>query len=240
MNLMHKIMFKFHNLFRFEKLNSRDNLVFDVDLKEENSLNNIDLFKNLIIKHNELKDIIWIAIYHCLNTYDASKEYLTVLDVDFEIIADLIDGDDEHVNIPDDVKNEILDGNVLATFHNHFNGAIIPSSRDLENTILPFVKYMVITSHGNIGIIVNDNNDFDDDLFKLFKQEWIFYLTFTNWCFNNDVEEKLNNPSVLNNKIEEQILFEKYISKNLSKFVKEFNLRMEKYNVQFIQIMIKE
>ena len=43
----------------------------------------------------------------------------------------------------------------------------------------------------------------------------------------------------LDKRVKEQILFEKYISKNLSKFIKEFNLRMEKYNVYFLQIIIK-
>lgn len=50
----------------------------------------------------------------------------------------MVEGNQENVIIPNNVKKEILNGNVLATFHNHFNGAIIPSSKDLKNTILPF------------------------------------------------------------------------------------------------------
>ncbi len=46
--------------------------------------------------------------------------------------------------------------------------------------------------------------------------------------------------SILNKKLEEQILFDKYISKNLSKFCKEFNSRMKKYNLYFVHIIIKE
>ena len=39
---------------------------------------------------------------------------------------------------------------------------------------------------------------------------------------------------------EENVLFDKYISENLSKFGNEFNSRMEKYNVYFLQMKIKE
>ncbi|WP_298499055.1 hypothetical protein [uncultured Methanobrevibacter sp.] len=120
MTLIDKITFKFKNLLRFEKLNPVDNFEMAEDFEGDYHINNIDLFRNLISQHYELKEIIWVAIYHCLNTFDSSKEFLTVLDLNFEIIADLIEGDEEHVIIPEIIKKEILDGNVLATFHNHF------------------------------------------------------------------------------------------------------------------------
>ena len=168
-------------------------------------------------------------------------EYLTVLDINFQLIADLVEGNEEKVIIPDSVKQEILEGNVLATFHNHFNGAIIPSSKDLKNTILPFVKFMVITSENNIGIIVNDTNCDS----KLLKQEWIFFLAYVNWSFNitfaSEIEKiyalKLNDEKF---KKQEEILFNRFLSLNLKKFINEFNSRMEKYNVYFLYITILE
>lgn len=131
MSVINKIKLKFQNLIRFEKLNPINSFDFDENSKV-NNFNNIELFKNSIKNHKELKEVIWIGIYHCLNTFNLDDEYLTVLNKDFLIIADLIEGNDTSVDIPEFVKKEIYDGNVLATFHNHFNGAIIPSSKDLK------------------------------------------------------------------------------------------------------------
>lgn len=83
----------------------------------------------------------------------------------------MVRGDEGSVEIPKDVKDEMLSDNVLATFHNHFHGAILPSSNDLKNTIIPFIKFMVITSNGNIGIIVNDFVDLNEKIINLFRQE---------------------------------------------------------------------
>ena len=156
MSLINKITRKFQNLLRFEKLNPIDDFDFEDNFEKNNSKNNIVLFRKAFLKHPELKEIIWIALYHCLNTFDAKREYLTVLNVNYQLIADLVEGDDRSVEIPVNVKSEIINENVLATFHNHFKGAILPSSNDLKNTIMPLIRFMVITSNENIGIIVND------------------------------------------------------------------------------------
>ena len=37
---------------------------------------------------------------------------------------------------------------------------------------------------------------------------------------------------------ERQILFDKYVAKHNSKFADEFNVRMEKYNIELIQIKV--
>jgi hypothetical protein len=241
MSLINKLKIKFQNLIGFEKLNPLDNFDFDEESDGIKSINNIDLFKKAIEEHEELKEVIWIGLYHSLNTYKSDIEYLTVLNVDCLLIADLVEGNEEKVIIPDNVKKEILSGNVLATFHNHFNGAVIPSTKDLKNTLLPFVKFMVITSENNIGIIVNDMTD-DSELFK---QDWILFLAFINWSFNIDfareIEElydlKLNDEEF---KREEEILFNKFLAFNLHNLIDEFNLRMEKYNVYFLHINIME
>ena len=199
------------------------------------------MFKRAITEHPELKEVIWISLYHCLHTYDSKIEYLTVLDQNSHLIADLVEGNADNVIIPDNVKKEFFNGNVLATFHNHFNGAIIPSSKDLKNTILPFVKFMVITSDNNIGIIVNSTKC----NFELIKQEWNLFLAFVNWSFNVDFDSEIEKLYLLKLndkefKMHEEILFNKFLSLNLKKFVNEFNSRMEKYNVYFLYIYILE
>lgn len=111
--------------------------------------------------------------------------------------------------------------------------------------ILPFVKFMVITSKENIGIIINNNKNIDDGFIKSFKQDWMFYLAFIQWSFNNDMSNQIQQIYDLDLKKrrktkEEQILFDKYICYNIDKFRNEFNSRMEKYNVYLLQISIKE
>lgn len=244
MNLITKLKLKFHNLLGFEKLNPINNFDFNQTLEENYNSNNLESFKNIINTHEDLKDIIWIGIYHCLNTFDEINEFLTVLDKNNQLIADLLEGDDSSVNIPNDIKLQIENGNVLATFHNHFNGAIIPSSRDLKNTILPFLKFMVITSKENIGIVVNSNEKMDETFKKSLRQEWLFYLAYINWSFNNDMSNEIQqvydkNLTKIEKQKQEQILFDNYICLNLHKFINEFNIRMKKYNVYFLQIIIK-
>lgn len=62
------------------------------------------MFKKAVEEHNELKEVIWISLYHCLNTFEAKIEYLTVLDINFQLIADLVEGNEEKVIIPDKKK----------------------------------------------------------------------------------------------------------------------------------------
>lgn len=226
-------------------MNPDNDFVLDDNFEEIKLLNNLFLFKKAINENVELKEVIWIAIYHSLNTFNVKNEFLTVLSKKFILLADLIEGDERSVEIPKKVKEEILNENVLATFHNHFNGAILPSSNDIKNTIIPFIKFMVITSNGNIGIIVNDNDDYNDNLIELFKQDWIMFLSYVNWSFNNDMREEIQELydlklSKSEKEKEEFILFDKYLGDNLQRFIDEFNLRMEKFNVYFLQISIKE
>ena len=245
MKLVNRITDKFQNLIGFDKLNPINDFDFNDSFDEIKSLNNIDLFKKAIGEHNELKEVIWIALYHFFNTFNLDHEFLTVLNKQYQLIADLVEGDDRSVDLPLKVRNEMLNDNVLATFHNHFKGAILPSSNDLKNTIIPFIKFMVITSNENMGIIVNDSMDLDDGLIEQFKQELTMYVSYLTWSFNNskakDIQEIYDSElSEIEKQNAEQMLFDEYIGKNLGKFIGEFNSRMEKYNVYFIQIIIKE
>ena len=76
-------------------------------------------------------------------------------------------------------------GNILATFHNHFEGAIIPSSNDFNNSILPKLKFTVITSKNLIGIIINDNYELDSEIFLRLINDFKLFEVYIN-CFSND------------------------------------------------------
>jgi hypothetical protein len=80
MTFINKIQRKFQNLLGFEKLNPINDFDLEESFDQFQSTNNIDLFKRDITEHPELKEVIWISLYHCLHTYDSKIEYLTVLD----------------------------------------------------------------------------------------------------------------------------------------------------------------
>ena len=77
MNLVNRILRRFQNFIGFEKLNPSNNFDFHNSFEESNLISNIDLFKKAMEEHNELKEVIWISLYHCLNTFEAKIEYLT-------------------------------------------------------------------------------------------------------------------------------------------------------------------
>lgn len=240
MSLIGKITSKFQNLLRFEKLNPLNNYNFEESLENNHKSNNIELLKKAFDNHPELKEVIWIGIYHCINTVEFDNECLTVLDKNSDLIVDLLEGTDWKVNVPEIVKKEYKKGNILATFHNHFGGAILPSLNDFNNSVLPNISFSVITSADIIGIIINDNNAVDSIVFQQLINDFKLFEIYLNFCFSNDEYE---NVKILENTFKGQdfieqrkFLFDKYIAKNRVRFISEFNSRMEKFNVYYVYI----
>lgn len=242
MSFIDKITGKFHNFIRFENLNPDDNFDFEEEFDGIMAVNNINIFKKAFLKYPELKEVIWSGFYHCLNTLNFKHESLTVLNKNFDLIVDLLQGNDRNVVVPNSVKIEYQKGNVLATFHNHFNGAILPSINDFNNSILPKLNFTVITSENVLGIIVNDNDSLDSDSFQLLINDFKLFEVYLNFCFTK--EEYFNLKNLKNNfsgdefNKQREALFNNYIFKNLEKFVLEFNNRMEKYNVYYVYIKL--
>ena len=242
MSLINKITRKFQNLIGFEKLNPTNDFDFDGRFEEIKSIDNIELFKKAIHEHEELREVIWIGIYHCVNTSKFKNECLTVLNRNFELIVDLLNGEDRKVIVPMHVKEEYQKGNILATFHNHFEGAILPSLNDFNNSILPKLIFTVITSENSIGIIINDSAKYNSDIFQQLINEFKLFEVYLNFCFSNDEFKNIKNLEYEfeGDELKKQrgILFDKYICHNIEKFVVEFNSRMEKYNVYYIYIKL--
>lgn len=242
MTLINKIKTKFQNLIGFEKLDPLNNSNFEESSEKFESKENIILLKNLVENHPKLKEIIWIAIYHCSKTFKFKNEFLSVLNQDLELIVDLLEGNDRNVVVPNFVKSEYQKGNILATFHNHFGGAIIPSSNDFYNSILPKLKYTVITSENLIGIIINCNNQFSSEIFQQLINDFKLFEVYLNFCFSN---EEFENIKILENsfngvefKKKREFLFDAYVAKNVERFVVEFNSRMEKFNLSYVYIKL--
>jgi hypothetical protein len=228
------------NIFnRLNPLNSFDFGIDDAEIIKPPTSD--ELLIKTIECFSEFEKIILIAIYHLINTQNVKKEYLTVLTKDMRLIADLIEGKYGEVSVPENVKIESKEGNILVTCHNHFYGAIIFSLNDLKNSICPKVRFSIIVSEGNMGILVNEFNDFDEKSLNILKVElkdYINYVIFT-FIVNNEKEiEKLDNLNLEDKiySIEYQKLFDKFIASNNLKFINEFNVRMKKFNLYYLYI----
>jgi hypothetical protein len=125
MTFINKIQRKFQNLLGFEKLNPINDFDLEESFDQFQSTNNIDLFKRDITEHPELKEVIWISLYHCLHTYDSKIEYLTVLDQNSHLIADLVEGNADNVIIPDITSSVPLSSALTAPKDNITNKTIV-------------------------------------------------------------------------------------------------------------------
>lgn len=230
-------MVDFRNFLKLKNILSRLNPIpaFPFGDEEEvivKSQSQEELLKSVIKKYPQFKRIIMISIYHLINTQNVEKEYLTVLTKDLRLIADLIEGERDKVSVPKNVKEESKKGNVLVICHNHFHGAIIFSSIDFKNVLCSKIKFSVIVSNGNIGILVNEFSSFDEKYLKSLKielKDYIGYVMFTFIINNDEAIEKLDNSNLDDElySIEYQNLFDRFIAKNNLKFIDEFNLRMK-------------
>lgn len=202
-----------------------------------------DLLERTIKKYSKFQYVILIAVYHLINTKNVTEEYLTVLTKDKRLVADLVKGNSNEVSVPTNVKSEAKKDNILLTCHNHYYGSIIPSKRDFKNSLIPKILFTVIVSEGNIGILINEFNSFEDDKLQLLKIDLNDYIDYVRFSFivNNEFEiEELDNLNLDEDEyvIKYQCLFDKYVAKNNLKFVNEFNLRMKKYNLYILYIKL--
>lgn len=204
-------------------------------------ISSIELLEKTIKNFPNFEKVIMIAIYHLINTKDVDDEYLTVLTKDIRLVADLVKGESSEVLIPDIVKLEFKSDNILITCHNHFNGAIIPSFVDFKNSIYPKILFTVIVSEGRIGILINQFKNYDEEMLNFLKidlKDYIEYIRFSFIVNRKDEIKQLDNL-IFDEKlysIKYQLLFDEFVCENNLKFVNEFNLRMEKYNLYIVYI----
>lgn len=181
--------------------------------------------------------MILVAIYHLINTKGSHNEYLTVLSKNNKLITDLIKGNEEIVNIPVNVKLEGKNDNILVACHNHFfwsSNTII----DICSAIKYNCQFMVIVSDTKIGIIVNN---FDLSYKKAFIDQFILFNAYIQLCVDFEKSHELDNLDLMNLTSDERIkfeneIFDKFVGTNNKKFVDEFNVRFNKYNIYEIYI----
>ena len=225
---------------RLNPLNSFD--LEDIDVEIDKVPTSDELLQNIIKKYSNFEKVILTAIYHLINTQNVNNEYLTILTKKLRLICDLVEGTNGEVRIPDYVTNEPVN-NIFLTCHNHFHNAILPSSKDFKNVIKPMIKFTVIVSDDNIGIIVNELCENFYSLSKLEKKElkntWKTFKDFIIFCMASDFPEiifKFYNDEYSDEEF--QFFFEKYVGVNIQKFVDEFNARFKKYKIYYVYIKL--
>ena len=182
-----------------------------------------------------------LAGYHW-NNCDTEIECLTVLTKDGRLISDVFEGVEGETRFPESVLKEPVK-NILFTLHNHRYGAIIPSGNDIHNVIYPNISFTGIVSEKNLGLIINKNEYLNKHQIEEIENTFYFFNEYVTFCFDLDCKKnkrelKKNCSSKEEYKKKEKQLFDKYVSKNNSKFVNEFNDRMERYNIELVYIKI--
>lgn len=231
------------NIFsRFNPLESFDWGDWDIKVSEPPSSE--ELLEKIIKEYKQFDKVILIAIYHLINTQNVKNEYLTVLTKDLRLIADLVKGNNGTVDIPENLKRE-PSSNILLTCHNHFQKAIIPSTRDLKNVFKPNIKFTIIVSEDQIGILINNLAEnffkFDEYELKLFKETWKGFSDYIVFCLNQEKPKEVLKFYLSDNESDElkeefQKLYDEFVGRNIEKFIDEFNIRFKKYNIYYIHI----
>lgn len=234
-------------LTNFRKLIPKSKLSLSEKIHNEQSVDNakkhskkINL-SGLIIKYPEIPKLISLATYH--NKYvDNVNEYLTVLTKDGRLIADVFKGVKGETRFPQSVLDEPTK-NILFTLHNHRFGAIVPSGDDIHNVIIPNIQFTGIVSGKNFGLIINNNKQISKSKIEAIERDFNDFNEYVTFCFDLDCAKELSKlkkstSSKKEYKHKEEILFDKYVSKNNSKFIGEFNSRMTKYNIELIHIKL--
>lgn len=223
----------------FSRLNPMPFFKWKVDTDEIiPTLSSKELLEKVIEKYPEFKYIILVSIYHLINTKDEDKEYLTVLTKDLRLIADLIKGEDNNVGTPSYVETEGEKNNILIACHNHYFGAIIPSLGDICKALENNCNLISIVSENHIGLVVIDYNHGCD---KNLINEFVLFHGYFDICFDLEKHNELSQLELLqitDDKKEKLKLesYDKFISENSEKFVNEFNIRFNKFNICEIYI----
>lgn len=121
------------------------------------------------------------------------------------------------------------------TIHNHTDGVIIPSYKDMETNLNHNVKYGVVTAESRFGVVKYST--------KLSKQQIDLILTIhaslelkISLDFHNREKDKIKNCK---NEGEYNKEYYKFVSKNINDYVNEFNSRLKDYNVEITYFNIK-
>lgn len=236
-------MVKLNAFSRLKNFFSRLNPIpsFEWDEPEEEIIippSSSELLEMFVKKYPKFKYVILIAIYYLINTQGAKNEFLSVLTKDLRLVVDLVEGNDLIVNTPVQVEIESKKNNILIASHNHFFGAIIPSLGDICKALKCNCNLISVVSENHIGIVLIEYNSNCD---KKLIDEFFLFHGYLDICFAFERHDELSYLQSLQITDEEKEMmkleiYDKFISENTEKFVNEFNIRFNKFNIYELYI----
>lgn len=190
------------------------------------------------IRHDVLNDKSFTKfldeiLHHNNKTKGKLIEYLTLISKSQKVLKRFIKGINGQVSIPKKLKNRKFH----MTIHNHTDGAVIPSYGDMNNNLKHDVRYGIITAETRFGVIKYKTN------LSVKQKELILAIhsTFVIKIFDDFEKTERKKIKGLDKESDEYvILFNKYVSRNINKYVNDFNSRLKVYNIEITYINIKE
>ena len=192
----------------------------------------IEQIREDILNDKSFTKFIDEILHHNNKTKGKLIEYLTIIDKSHKILKRFIKGINGHVKIPKRFKNKKLH----MTIHNHMDGAVIPSYGDMNNNLKHDVKYGIITAETRFGVI-----KYNTEL-SLSQKKIVLAIHSTFEVMIFDDFERIESKKIKDierGSEEYDKLFYKFISRNINKYVDEFNARLKVYNIEITYINIK-
>lgn len=192
----------------------------------------IEQIREDILNDKSFTKFIDEILHHNNKTKGKLIEYLTIIDKSHKILKRFIKGINGHVKIPKRFKNKKLH----MTIHNHMDGAVIPSYGDMNNNLKHDVKYGIITAETRFGVI-----KYNTEL-SLSQKKIVLAIHSTFEVMIFDDFERIESKKIKDierGSEEYDKLFYKFVSRNINKYVDEFNARLKVYNIEITYINIK-
>ena len=193
----------------------------------------IEQIREDILNDKSFTKFIDEILHHNNKTKGKLIEYLTIIDKSHKILKRFIKGINGHVDVPEKFKNRKLH----MTIHNHTHGAVIPSRGDMVKNLKHDVKYGIVTAETRFGVIKYKTN------LSVKQKELILAIhsTFALKIFDDFEKTERKKIKGLDRESDEYaILFNKYVSRNINKYVNDFNSRLKVYDIEITYINIKE
>ena len=183
-----------------------------------------------ILNDESFKKYFSLIEEHAINTMGKSNEWLTLISKRGTVLVKATKGVEGHVNIPKRWKKSYFH----MTIHNHDNGVIMPSVKDLKTNIKHKSSFCVITSNNKVGVIkfgsklTNNNKKIIISQYSLLRE-------------NMTRQFELNYGKKVRELSDEEYnkFFAEFISENTDRYINEFNSRLKEYNVEMTYINMR-
>jgi len=183
-----------------------------------------------------LKQIIPKKDHKFINHFINDKKYYFQNDLKVEkgvfrdnnsYLIGLVKGDEKGFNIPYEIKKRGIGEGLGSLTHNHPNGLIIPSLKDLKSMLIYRSKYNIIYSHDKNGLLINSDVLKNKENWKKISNIYDKFLEDTKTRIEKiyPKESKKIKTQYLGDELNNQLdkIYRQYSVNNQEKIVKEIN-----------------